>query len=441
MSLTALGVAVLLLAANGFFVASEFALLAARRSRLEQLAESGNRAATSAVRGLRELSLMLAGAQLGITMASFGLGAIAEPAVAAGIEGLLGGVAVSPTIRHTVAVAIALTIVVFLHMVIGEMAPKSWAISDPEGSALLLARPFRGFVVVFRPFIRALNTAANGVVRLCGVEPQDERALVHNSRDLLLLLKESADVGALDAEHHDFLARALDLSELDAEAAMIPRGDIVAVPATATIDELETVASTTGRSRRPVYDDELDRIRGILHVKDLLRVQDTARGTTTAATLARPALVTPESRLIEDLMLEMREQRQHVAIVIDEYGSVTGLVALEDLLEEIIGDFEDESDLRSRGIRARRDGSVTFPGTLRPDELRSAGVVDLPDGEWETVAGYVIAALGRMPGTGDRVAVDDQLITVTRMDGHRIVELNLRPGNVPGAGSGPRRGQ
>jgi CBS domain containing-hemolysin-like protein len=425
-SVTAIGVAVALLAANGFFVAAEFALLAARRSRLEQLAEEGSAAATSAVRGLRELSLMLAGAQLGITMASFGLGAIAEPAVAAGIESLLGGIDVSPTVRHTIAVVIALSIVVFLHMVVGEMAPKSWAISDPEGSALVLARPFRAFVVVFRPFIRTLNTAANGVVRLCGVQPQDERALVHNARDLMLLLKESADTGELDAEQHDLLTRALELAALDAESAMVPRRDIVAVPALMSVDELEAVASATGRSRLPVYDGDLDRVRGVLHVKDLLHVEDEARATTTAGTLARPAMVTPESRLLEDLMLEMREQRQHIAMVIDEYGSVSGLVTLEDLLEEIIGDFEDESDLRARGIRTRRDGSVLFPGTLRPDELRTAEVVDLPDGEWETVAGYVIAALGRMPEAGDVVGVDDRTLTVTRMDGHRIVEVSMR---------------
>jgi CBS domain containing-hemolysin-like protein len=426
-SITALLVAVVLLAANGFFVAAEFALLASRRSRLEQLAAEGSKAAASAVAGLRELSLMLAGAQLGITMASFGLGAIAEPAVAHGLELLLGGVALPAAARHTIAVAIALSIIVFLHMVVGEMAPKSWAISDPEGSALLLARPFRGFVVVFKPFIHLLNRLANSVVRMAGVEPQDERALVHSAADLLLLLKESADVGELEAEHHEYLSRALDLYALDAQAAMIPRRDIVAVPSAAHIDELEAIASRSGRSRLPVYDEDLDRVRGILHVKDLLGVQEEDRPSTTAASLARPALITPESRRIEDLMLEMREDRQHVAIVVDEYGTVSGLVALEDLLEEIIGDFEDESDLLARGIRTRRDGTVHLPGTLRPDELRAPGILDLPDGEWETVAGYVIAALGRMPQAGDAVSVDDHVLTVTRMDGHRIVELRLQP--------------
>jgi CBS domain containing-hemolysin-like protein len=426
-SLTAVGVAVVLLVLNGFFVAAEFALLAARRSRMEQLAAEGSGAAASAVAGLRELSLMLAGAQLGITMMSFGLGAIAEPAVAAGIEGLLEGVVVGQALRHTIAVVLALSIVVFLHMVVGEMAPKSWAISDPEGSALILARPFRAFVVVFKPFIRLLNTMANGVVRLCGVEPQDERALVHNARDLLLLLDESLQTGDLDADQRELLGRALDLSGLDAQSAMVPRSDVVAVSAEATVDELELLASRSGRSRLPVYDGELDRIRGVLHVKDLLGVPDERRATTSAGALARPALVTPESRPVEDLMLEMREERQHIAVVVDEHGSVSGLVTLEDLLEEIIGDFEDESDRVLRSLRRRRDGTVLFPAALRPDELRSAGVVDLPDGEWETAAGYVIAVLGRLPEAGDAVAVGDGVITVERVEEHRVMELSLRP--------------
>jgi CBS domain containing-hemolysin-like protein len=436
-SLGAVAFAVLLLAANGFFVAAEFALLAARRSRMEQLAAEGSGAARSAVAGLRELSLMLAGAQLGITMMSFGLGAIAEPAVAAGIEQLLGGVALPDAARHTVAVVIALSIVVFLHMVVGEMAPKSWAISDPESSILLLARPFRAFVVLFKPVIRALNAMANQVVRWCGVEPQDERAMVHSARDLVLLLDESLQTGDLDVEQRELLARALDLSGLDAQSAMVPRSDIVAVPVGARIEELEAVASRSGRSRLPVYEGDLDVVRGMLHVKDLLAVTDAERADVTAGALARPALLTPESRPVEDLMLEMRAKRSHLAVVVDEYGSVTGLVALEDLLEEIIGDFEDESDRALRSVRRRRDGQVLFPAKLRPDELRSAGVVNLPDGEWETAAGYVIAALGRFPEVGDEVAVDGGVLRVARMDGHRVLDLSLRPVAPRGVGEAP----
>lgn len=426
MSPGAVLIAVALLAANGLFVAAEFALLAARRSRVEQLAAEGNRRARHALAGIRQLSLMLAAAQLGITMASLGLGAVAEPALAHAFEGLMP--AGTPSgVRHGVAFALALTIVVFLHMVIGEMAPKSWAISDPERAALLLARPFRMFALLLGPFIHALNATANAVVRLFGVTPQAELALVHRPSDLLLLLEESAERGTLGHEQSQLLSRALDLSGLDAKSVMVPRTDVVAVAADTAVPELERVASQTGRSRIPVYEGDLDRVLGIVRVKDLLRLDDDERATRTARDLAVPAFVTPESRGVEDLMLDMRQQREHVAIVVDEFGGVSGLVALEDLLEELIGEFEDESDRQARRLRTRDDGTFIVPGNLRPDELADRAGVVLPEGGWETVAGFVIAQLGRLPSVGDAVHVDGARLEVTKMEGHRVLELALRP--------------
>jgi CBS domain containing-hemolysin-like protein len=427
----ALAIGVALLAANGFFVAAEFALLASRRSRIEQLAAEGDRSAQHALAGIRELSLMLAGAQLGITMASLGLGAVTEPAVHHALENLLGLAGIPDAVRSGIAFAIALAIVVFLHMVVGEMAPKSWAISHPERSALLLARPFRAFALVFRPFIRLLNLMANAVVRAFGVTPQDELAQVHAPSDLLLMVEESAREGMLAAEDESLLSRALDLSGLDAQAAMIPRPDVLAVSADVGVDELEQIASRTGRSRLPVYDRELDQIRGVLHVKDLLSLPAGERPATTAGSLARPALLTPESRPLEDLMLDMRQQRQHVAIVVDEYGAVSGLVALEDVLEELIGEFEDETDRQARPLRRRRDGALLVPGLLRPDELAERAGVRLPPGDWETVAGFVIADLGRLPHVGDIVRVAGVHLEVTKMDGYRVVELALHPSASP----------
>ncbi|MGH8908519.1 MAG: hemolysin family protein [Egibacteraceae bacterium] len=419
-------VAVGLLAANGFFVAAEFALLASRRSRIEQLAAGGNKAAVSALKGIRELSLMLAAAQLGITMASLGLGAVAEPALASVLEHLLEGTAIPVALRHTTAFAVALSVVVFFHIIIGEMVPKSWAISHPERSALRLARPFRAFALVFRPIIRLLNALANGLVRACGVTPQDELALAHSPTDLVLLLKESAEHGTLEADQSALLARALELSGLDAQAAMIPRRDIVAVPATADVDELERVAAQTGRSRLPVYDGDLDRFVGIVHVKDLLRLPPEGRDATSAS-LARPALVTPESRLLTDLMLDMREQRQHVALVIDEYATVSGLITLEDVIEELIGEFDDESDPASAHPDphpARRpDSPLLIAGTTRPDELESLTGLRLPSGDYETIAGFVIVTLGRIPTEGDIVHIDDTRLQVTRVDRNRLTQI------------------
>lgn len=437
MSVGALLAAIGLLAANAFFVAAEFALLAARRARIERLAQDGAPGAAQALAGLRELSLMLAAAQLGITMASLALGAIAEPALAHGLESLLHPLELPPGVTHGIALGVALTIVVFLHMVVGEMAPKSWAIAAPERSALLLARPFRAFALLFRPLIRLLNAVANGVVRLLGVEPQEALAVTHSPADLLLLLEEAGEQGTLPSEQHDLLSRALELGGLDAQAVMIPRRDVVAVPADADASAIERIARETGRSRLPVYEGDLDRIRGVLHVKDLLVMDAEDRARARAGALARPALVVPESRPLEALMVDMRQRRQHVALVIDEYGSVAGLVSLEDLIEELIGEFEDESDRRARGFRRRADGAYLVPASLRPDEVEEVLDVDLPDGDWETMAGLVIASLERLPEVGDVAVVDGVRLEVTRIDGHRLVELALTPPPAHAPGGGP----
>ena len=422
-----LAAAVALLALNGFFVAAEFALLAARRSRIEQLAAEGDRRATSALKGIRELTLMLAGAQLGITMCSLGLGAVAEPAVAAIIEGALGEwFTLSDTTRHVIAFAIALSIVVFLHMVVGEMAPKSWAISHPEQSALKLARPFRLFVTVFRPIIQLLNWLANLVVRAVGVEPQDERAMAHSPTDLLLLIEESAGHGDIDEHDHQLLARSLELSGLTAADAMTVRRDIVAVAADATAAEVAAEAHRTGRTRVVVHEGDLDHVRGFVHVKDVLRLANGTWSTTPAGSVSRPIMVTPEHHRLEDLLLEMRTDRHHIALVVDEHGTVLGLVTLEDVIEELIGDFDDESDRRLGDCERLADGSFTLNGTLRVDLFEECTGVPLPDGEWTTVAGYVIDALDEIPAAGDRVQTAVGEFEVLSMDGFAIDSLKVR---------------
>lgn len=422
-----LGLAVVLLALNGFFVAAEFALLASRRSRIEQLAAEGDRRARHALAGLRELTVMLAGAQLGITMSSLGLGAVAEPAVARIIEGALGEwFTLSDTARHVIAFAIALSIVVFLHMVVAEMAPKSWAIAHPERSSLLLARPFRLFALVFRPIILLLNGLANRVVRLVGVEPQDERAMAHSPSDLLLLIEESAGRGGIAAEEHELLARSLELSGLTAADAMTPRRDIVAVAATATVVELAEEAHRTGRTRVIVHEEDLDHVRGFVHAKDIIRLEQGTWPTTTVGAMARPIMVTPEHHGLEDLLLEMRTQRHHIALVVDEHGLVLGLVTLEDVIEELIGDFDDESDRRLGDCEYLADGSYVMSGTTRVEMFAEYTGVVLPPGDWQTVAGYVIDALDEIPSVGDRVRTEIGEFEVVAMDGYAIDSLRIR---------------
>jgi CBS domain containing-hemolysin-like protein len=427
-----IGIAVVLLALNGFFVAAEFALLASRRSRIEQLAAEGDRRARHALAGLREITLMLAGAQLGITMCSLGLGAVAEPAVAGVIESALGeAFTLSDTTRHIIAFSIALSIVVFLHMVVAEMAPKSWAIAHPEKSALLLARPFRMFVSVFRPLIRFLNGLANITVKAVGVEPQDERAMAHSPSDLLLLIEESAGHGGIAAEEHELLARSLELSGLTAADAMTVRRDIVAAGAEVTADMVAAEAHRTGRTRIVVHEGDLDHVRGFVHAKDLLRLAHGTWSTTQVGTLTRPIMVTPEHHGLEDLLLEMRTRRQHISLVVDEHGMVMGLVTLEDVIEELIGDFDDESDRRLGDAEALADGRWRIPGTMRVDLFEECTGVELPDGEWQTVAGYVIDALDEIPKQGESVTTDLGDFEVVEMDGYAIETLHVR---LSGAG-------
>ncbi|WP_051062704.1 hemolysin family protein [Ilumatobacter nonamiensis] len=423
----ALSLAIVLLALNGFFVAAEFALLASRRSRIEQLAAEGNRRAKSALAGIRELTLMLAGAQLGITMCSLGLGLVAEPAVAQIFEGWFGGVSfLSDTASHVVAFTIALSIVVFLHMVVGEMAPKSWAISHPEDSAMRLAMPFRAFVTVFKPVIWFMNGLANLVVRAVGVEPQDERAMAHSPSDLRLLLDESAGPGGLAATEHELLTRSLELSGLTASDAMTVRRDIIAVSADASAQAAADEAHRTGRSRIIVFEGDLDHVQGFIHAKDLLRLPNGTWASTVVGTITRNVMVTPEQHRLEDLLLEMQTERQHIALVIDEHGTVVGVVTLEDVIEELIGDFDDESDSRHGACERLADGSFRINGTLRHDEFEEYTGVALPDGDWQTVAGFVIAALDEIPAVGDRVETEIGWFEVVSMDAYAIDALRYR---------------
>ena len=419
-----LAIAVVLLVLNGFFVGAEFALIAARRSKIERLAEGGSKRANVALRSVKELSLMLAGAQLGITMASLGLGAVAEPAVAHLIEGGLESVVhLSPALTKSVSFVIALTIVVFFHMVIGEMAPKNIAIAEPEKSALWLAIPFRFYTVLFRPFIWLLNVIANAGVRLVGVEPRDELDDVHSSSEIGILIAESARGGYIDRFEHRLLSGAISFSERDVASVMIPRTDVAGISHTATMDELEQHVLETGHSRFPVYVKNLDTIIGFVHAKDLLRVADDERDQPIPRRLMRTMLVVPESLKLHPLLVKMRSNRQHFAVVLDEHGGTAGIVTLEDLLEELVGEIRDEYDMTEVGIERITEDRFIVPGTLHVDEAASRLGLELPEGEYETVAGFLMDQLGRIPHPRDRVEHDGWTLRVLSMHRRRVVQV------------------
>ncbi|GAA1593210.1 hemolysin family protein [Actinoplanes couchii] len=334
-------VSVLLLAANGFFVAAEFALVAAKRHRLEAAAADGSRGARAALAGTRSLSMMLAGAQFGITLCTLALGALAKPTVAHLLEPVFTAVGLPASAAYVVAFILAVALVGFLHVVIGEMAPKSWAISHPETSAQLLAIPFVGFTTVFRPVLTALNGVANACLRLFKVTPQDELAQVHNADQLRMLLQTSKEHGTIEDAEHELLTAMLQVQSMPVRQVMVPTSGILDVPDGADARAIEMRSIETGRSRLPVTD-PAGAIIGVVHVRDAAKAISAGRAVTARDLMTAPMSLTAGTSVL-DAVAAMRQQRSHLAIVSGP-DEVIGLVTLEDLLEQVIGQFDDETD-------------------------------------------------------------------------------------------------
>ncbi|HYP24745.1 MAG TPA: hemolysin family protein [Actinomycetota bacterium] len=428
-----------LLAANGFFVGAEFAVIAARRTKIDGLAASGDVKARLAQKSIKELSFVLAGVQLGITMASLGLGAVAEPAVAHLIESALHSVVdLSEGLLHSISFVIALTIVVFFHMVIGEMAPKNVAIAEPEKSALWLALPLRIYANVFRPVIRGLNMIANVGTRLFGVEPQEERTEVHTAGELRAMIADSAREGMVDAFEHRLLSGAIGFGTRDAASIMVPRTEMVAVPATITPSELEGFVLATGHSRFPVYAGDLDNVVGFVHAKDLLKMPVGGREQPLERKWIRQMLVVPESLRLHPLLVDMRRERHQFALVVDEHGGTAGIVTLEDLLEELVGEIRDEYDFSEAGVEQLSERRFLVPGSYPIYEAGERLGVHLPPGEYETVAGFIMGRLGRIPRRRDVVEHEGWRLRVRAMHRRRVVQVLIEEAEPEEAPPGPR---
>lgn len=344
----ALLVSVVLLVANGFFVAAEFAIVAAKRHRLEERAEDGSRAARAAVEASRELSLMLAGAQLGITLCTLALGALAKPALAYMMEPLIAALGVPDVIVHAVAVAIAVSVVVFLHMVIGEMAPKSWAISHPESSAMMLALPFRAFTWVMRPVLWLMNSLANLLLRMGGIDPVDALGSAQTPAELQLLLAQSYEHGVLEDADHRILTGALRLEQETVSSVMFPTTEAVTIPRSGTAADVERISHDSGRSRlfvvEPTGRDRQQRIRGLVHVRDAILASAQGRDAESLGDFLQPVASLPSTMPLIDAVSSLRQQRGQLALVRDDHGRVVGMASMEDILEQILGEFDDESD-------------------------------------------------------------------------------------------------
>jgi CBS domain containing-hemolysin-like protein len=343
-----LAVSAVLLFVNGFFVAAEFSLIAARRTQVEALAERGDPRAVAAARSISELSFMLSASQLGVTLCSLVIGYLAEPAMADLLKGPFDDLGLGHTAAHTVAFGVGLAIVVFLHLVVGEMVPKYLAMSGPDRAALLLSRPMRAFAAAFRPIVHALSVTAGALLRLLGVEQRDELSEARTGDEIADLLAVSHREGVLEEVEHALMTGALRLPARDVSSVMVRRGDVVQVPVTATVADVEQVALSSGHSRIVVHAGDLDQPLGFVHVKDLLGVPAAERERALPTRLVRRMLVVPADRSLYQLLLAMRNARIHVAVVADGAGRTAGLVALEDVLEAIVGDISDEHDAEAR---------------------------------------------------------------------------------------------
>ncbi len=344
MSIGGLVATLLLLLANGFFVATEFALIASRRTKLETLAEDGNRSAQVALDAHRDLALQLAGVQLGVTMASLGIGYVAEPTIGGGIEAGLSALGLPASAATSAGFVLALAIVVLLHLVIGEMLPKSLTLADPEGAILLLAWPQRLYVAVFRPIIRVLNGLANAGVRLFGVEPKDDLATVASADEIAVMLANSRAEGLLAPSEHDLLSGALDFGDRDVASVMIPRDRVVTVRAVDLVRTIEAVVVERGHSRLPVIGSGPDDVLGFIHAKDLLKLPASARNRPYPTPSLRRMLILQGTTPLIEVLLRMQRLQLHLAIVVDDARRTIGLVTLEDVLESLVGAIRDESD-------------------------------------------------------------------------------------------------
>jgi CBS domain containing-hemolysin-like protein len=420
----------LLTAGNAFFVIAEFGLVTVDRAEIDQRAQAGDRAARTVRKALRELSFQLSGAQFGITVTTLLTGYLAEPALAQLFTPLVRPVSGDST--ETVTRLLALALATLLSMLFGELVPKNGALARPMRAALLTAGPMRTFSGVFGWMIRGLNNSANWVVRRLGIEPQEELASARSPDELGLLAAISARAGALPSDTAMLLQRTIRFGDKRAAEAMTPRVDVVGLQAGATVAELIATARETGHTRFPVYEDTLDAVTGVVGVPDALGVPPSRRATTTVAAVAREPVYVPETLDLDGVLAALHAAGADLAIVVDEYGGTDGVVTIEDLVEELVGEIADEHDVDEHGTV--EDTELTVPGgertflvdgMLREDELTEQTGFRLPEGPYETLAGFVMARLGHIPVAGETVEEHGWEFTVVEVERHRIEQVRV----------------
>jgi CBS domain containing-hemolysin-like protein len=428
-----LAAALFLVLLNGFFVAAEFSLARARMTRLEQLAEAGSGGAQLARAQVKHIDRYLAACQLGITIASLGLGWLGEPAFGDLFEPAFEAIGLGSAASGLTAVILAFAVITVLHVVVGELAPKTVAIQRAEGTANGIARPLEWFRWLFSPLIVVLNGAGNAVVRALGVEPASERELASTPEDLQILIAQSEEGGAIEPEEAEMLEGVFGLQESLARDIMTPRPEVTTLAGDTPVRAGLTDALATRHSRFPVLNG--DGVLGVVHLSDLARGLLERGEDTPVRELAGTALFVPETQPVDDLLRQLQSRRSSLAVVLDEYGDFAGVVTVEDVIEEIVGEIDDERD-RARAVDHRPDGRLLVRGHVPLEDLRDHGV-ELVDDTVTSVGGLVFTRLGRLPRTGDTVTVDGWTLTVEGTHGTRVVLVAIEPASS-GAGEGER---
>lgn len=435
--LTPIIVIIILILINGFFVAAEFAIAAAPRTRVAQMAESGSKGAAHILEVLhspKHINRYLSTAQVGITIASLGLGMYGEHAVAGWLLGplerfgFLGAAA-----AHTIATVVSVSLLTYLHVVLGEMAPKSMALQSAARAAVMLSPAMRAAEFIFRPLTAVLNALGNGVLRLAGIPMADEKAKLLSTDELAYIVEESSEGGLLDATEQLFLENALDFQERTVSQVMTPRTRMVAIPVDAGLEEALNLIVSHPHSRYPVYEKNRDEVAGVLYAKDLARyvVQTDAGGEEAApgfdlTALMRPAVFVPESLPLDDMLVRFRKEHIQIAVVVDEYGGVAGVITLEDLAEELIGEIQDEFDRELPPMEVIDDHTLRVRGDLLLDELNQHYDLDFEEEDVDTVGGLVMARLGHIARPGESVTVDGVRFKVETVEGLAVRTLIVR---------------
>ena len=420
---------VLLTAGTAIFVAAEFSLVALDRPTVQQAIGRGDERARVVLRSLQQLSTQLSAAQVGITITTLVVGFIAQPSIGSLLSGPLSAVGLGDNAVDAVSSVLALLLATLFSMVFGELLPQFLGISEPLGTAKVVALPVRVFATIFKPLILGLNGSANAFLRLLRIEPQEELSSARTPQELASLVRRSAEAGTLDQDIALRLKRSLDFGDRTADDVMTPRVRCEGIERDANAEDVLRLSRRTGHSRFPVLGEDWDDIDGIVHVKKAMAVPHDRRAhVPVAALMSEERLTVPETIRLDPLLRELRAGGFQMAIVVDEYGGTSGLVTLEDVVEELVGEVSDEHDRTRATRRGLRDGSWTVPGMWRPDEVRDQVGAPVPDGpDYDTTAGFVMAQLGRIPDVGDQVEVEGWTIRVVGMEGHRIDRLRLTP--------------